>query len=61
MWVIKVLNSNNQYQEHHYDDMSKASDDYTLFTNGINNNDDGSIKVLAIDTVEFPKNPKYLN
>jgi hypothetical protein len=61
MWVIKILNSENKYEEHHYETMEKASEDYASFTDGIYNNDDSSIKKIQIDSVIFPTDPLNIN
>lgn len=61
MWVIKILNSENKYEEHHYETMEKASEDYESFLDGITNNDDCSILKLKLDEVTFPTDPKEFN
>lgn len=61
MWVIKILNSENKYEEHHYETIEKASEDYESFLSGIDNNDDCSILKLKLDTVIFPTDPKEFN
>lgn len=61
MWVIKVINSDNKYEEHHYETMEKASEAYASFTDGIFNNDDLSILKIQIDSVKFSTDPRDLN
>ena len=61
MWTLKIINANNECTVIHYDNQCDVTDEYCSLTEGLLNNDDKNIKLIKVESIEFPSDPKYLN